>query len=91
MSSGDGSTHSVVCVSVEKWQCWGFEISQTPCVARSSGGGRGFPSSPRRMRPLQPLHLDIFPCTKHPANGSPTAGLVLAEIGTRGGGDPRES
>ena len=34
MPSGDDSTHSVVCVSVEKCQCWGFEISPTPCVAR---------------------------------------------------------
>ena len=88
MSSGDDSIHSVVCMSVDKCLCLGFGIPQTPRRrTRSSGGGRGFLSSPRRMRPLQPLHLEIFPCTKHKTNGSPTAGRVLAEMGTRGGGE----
>ena len=76
-SLGGGSTHFGVYQFVEKCLYLGSEISLTVRHrTRSSGGGRGFLSLPRWMRPLQPLHLDIFPCTKYNTNGSPTAGLV---------------
>ncbi len=95
MSSLNGSRHFVVSVTAEIRLYLGFGILHSQNVEgqyHAPGGGRGFFSSPRQMRPLQPLHLEMFPWTKHTANGSPTAGLelhVATEI--RGGGDPKES
>ena len=41
-----------------------------------SGGGRGLLSGPRRIFPLQPLHLETLPKRRATQNGDSTDGLV---------------
>ena len=63
----------------------------------SLGGGKTFLFSPRIMRPLQPLHLEMFPNIMAIQKGVSTLGLSTGEgrdalggalgLSTGGGGD----